>query len=137
MRKLVLTVVVLALAGCAAAAPGFSPTAETKLPPQLKPFNGGAVDKSGSYVVTPAERALGCPKLTGSMHVMIARIKDSSSRPRASTATTAMQTAAKPFVGAGANLDVDEEIRQVRARLTAYNALLAEKKCKTLDIAGI
>lgn len=128
---------IIPLAGCAAAAPGFQPDAPSKLPAQFQPFNGGGVDKSGRYVVSNEERALSCPKLTGSMHVMISRLKDSANRPRAGTATTTMQTAAKPFSGGGANLDVDVEIQQARARLKAYNDLLAEKKCKTLDIAGV
>ncbi len=136
MRAFALLLIV-PLAGCAAAAPGFQPDAPSNLPPQYRPFNGGAVDKSGRYVVSNEERALSCPKLTGSMHVMMSRLKDSANRPRASAATSTMQTAVKPLSGGGANLDVDVEIQQARARLKAYNDLLAEKKCKTLDISGV
>ena len=94
------------------------------------------IEKSGTYVVSAEERALSCPKLTGSMQIIMSRLKDSPNRPKVTSTTTTMQAAAKPFFGGGSNLDVDEENRQSRARLKAYNDLLAEKKCKTLDIAG-
>lgn len=137
MRASVLLLIV-PLAACASASPGFRPDGPTsKLPPQLHPFNGGAVDKGGSYVVTAEERALSCQKLTGSMQVIISRLKDSANRPRPSATTTTVQAVATPIFGGGANLDVDVEIRQSRARLKAYNDLLAEKKCKTLDISGV
>lgn len=128
---------ILPLAACAAAAPGYSPDTGNNLPAQSQPFKGGAVDKSGRYIVTAEERALTCPKITGSMHVMLSRLKDTANRPRAGGATATMQTVAKPFTGSGANLDVDVEVQQARARLKAYNDLLAEKKCKTVDIAGV
>ena len=68
---------------------------------------------------------------------MISRLKDSAHRPRAGVLTKGMQAAAQPFSGQGANLDVDDEIKQARARLKAYNALLTEKQCKTVDISGV
>lgn len=126
----------LSLAGCAAAAPGYSPDGPAKVPAQLTPFHGGTIEKSGTYIVSAEERALSCPKLTGSMQIIMSRLKDSPNRPKVTSTTTTMQAAAKPFFGGGSNLDVDEENRQSRARLKAYNDLLAEKKCKTLDIAG-
>jgi len=67
----------------------------------------------------------------------MSRLKDSDNRPRPSAITEAMQGAMQPMVGKGANLDVDDEVKQARARLKAYNDLLAEKKCKTLDISGV
>jgi hypothetical protein len=137
MRAFALLLIV-PLAGCASATPGYTPEGPTRnVPPQLRPFNGGTVDKGGTYVVTAEERALSCQKLTGSMQVIMSRLKDSANRPRPSTSTTTMQTLSKPFSGGGANLDVDVEIQQSRARLKAYNELLAEKKCKTLDISGV
>jgi hypothetical protein len=71
------------------------------------------------------------------MQVVISRLKDSANRPRAGVLTQGMQAAAKPFSGQGANLDVDDEIKQARARLKAYNELLTEKQCKTVDISGV
>jgi hypothetical protein len=130
-------VIALSLTGCAAAQLGYTPSSGyDNTPAALKPFNGGQVDAKGVYVVSDDERALSCGKLTGSMHVVMSRLKDSGNRPRAGALTSTIQAAAKPFVGQGANLDVDDEVRQARARLKAYNELLAEKKCKTLDISG-
>ena len=137
MRTIVPLLLILSLTGCAAAKPGFSPDTGANIPTQFKPFNGGAVDAGGRYVVSTEERALSCSKLTGSMQIMISRLKDSANRPKPSGTAIAMQATAKPFIGAGANLDVGDEIKQARARLKAYNELLAGKKCKTVDIANV
>lgn len=137
MRAVTPLFLILTLGGCASATPGFSPDGPPNLPAQLKPFNGGAVDKAGHYAVTADERALSCSKLTGSMQVVMSRLKDSGNVPKPSSATTSMQAIAKPFIGGGTNLDTAEEMKQARARLKAYNELLAEKKCKTLDIGGV
>ena len=130
-------ILTIALSGCAAAQVGYTPESTSKTPNQFKPFNGGAMESNGHYAVSAEERALSCSKLTGSMQVMMSRLKDSANRPKPSEATLAMQSTAKPFIGGGANLDVSVEVRQARARLKAYNELLAEKQCKTLDIANV
>ena len=141
MHAAAFTLSLCLLAGCAAVAPGYSPDEPAKLAPALQPFNGGSMSSSGRYIVSTEERALTCGKLTGSMQVIMSRLKDSANRPRAGAVASAMQTATQPFVSKGAtkgaDLDVDNEIVQARARLKAYNELLAEKKCKTLDIAGV
>jgi hypothetical protein len=138
MRCAVLPAVLL-LAGCGAAQIGYTPTSgqPDKTPALMKPFNGGAVDEKGRYQVTEDERALSCGKLTGSMQVMISRLKDSANRPRPSILSTGIQAVTKPLMGPGADLDVDTEIKQARARLKAYNELLAEKQCKQVDIASV
>jgi len=126
------------LSGCAAAVIGYTPASGSRpTPTALQPFNGGSMSQSGRYIVSDEERELSCGKLTGSMHVIMSRLKDSANRPRPGVVTETMQAATKPFLGKGANLDVDEEIKQARARLAAYNELLADKKCKTLDISGV
>jgi hypothetical protein len=127
----------LVVSGCAAAQIGYTPSSGQPTPDALKPFNGGTVNDKGRYVVSADEKALSCGKLTGSMQVVISRLKDSANRPRAGVLTQGMQAAAKPFSGQGANLDVDDEIKQARARLKAYNELLTEKQCKTVDISGV
>lgn len=137
MRAIGPILLIFALTGCAAVQPGFSPDAGANVPAQFKPFNGGTMQAGGQYTVSQEERALPCSKLTGSMQVIMSRLKDSASRPKPGGATIAMQSTAKPFIGGGANLDVGDEIKQARARLKAYNELLAEKKCKTLDIANV
>lgn len=137
MRHAAALLIIPLLAGCASAVPGYTPESGAKIPVALQPFKGGAVDDGGHYVVSTAERALTCPKITGSMQIIMSRLKDSGSRPQPSAISATMQSAAKPIVGPGADLNVAHEIRQARARLKAYNELLVEKKCKTLDIAGV
>jgi hypothetical protein len=130
-------VALLMLSGCAAAQIGYMPPSDNKTPAALKPFNGGELDAKGRYVASADERALTCGKLTGSMQVMLSRLKDNANRPRAGALTTGIQSAIKPFAGPGANLDIDDETKQTRARLNAYNQLLTEKQCKTVDISGV
>lgn len=137
MRRLTFYLLILPLAGCAAAAPGFSPDGPAKIPAALQAFKGGAMDNKGHYVVSAEERALGCPKLTGSMEIIMSRLKDGPNRARASTTSTTLQAAAKPVFGPASSLDVGEEEKFARGRLKAYNDLLAEKKCKTLDISKV
>ena len=137
MRLFHILILIVPLAGCAAAVPGYSPDGPANVPVALRPFKGGAVDGGGHYVASTEERALTCPKLTGSMQVIMSRLKDTDNRPRAAPIASAMQAVAKPLVGQGANIDIDDEVKTARARLKAYNDLLAEKKCKTMDIAGV
>ena len=138
MRLAILPLLIFALTGCAAAVIGYTPDSGSRPKPSaLQPFNGGSMSQSGRYVVSDEERELSCGKLTGSMHVIKSRLKDSANRPRPGMVAETMQAATKPFLGKGANLDVDDEIKQARARLVAYNELLAEKTCKTLDISGV
>jgi hypothetical protein len=137
MHRAIVCLLVAPLIGCGAVMPGYSPDGPPNLAPALQPFHGGHLDDKGVYAVSDAERGLSCSKLTGSMQITISRIKDSGDRPRPGALTMGMQVVETPFTGQGANLDVDEELKFARARLKAYNGLLAEKKCQTLDIAGI
>lgn len=135
--RLTVLVFALVMSGCAAAQIGYTPSSGQSTPEALKPFNGGVVNDKGRYIVSADEKALSCGKLTGSMQVVISRLKDSANRPRAGVLTKGIQAATQPFGGGGANLDVDDEIKQARARLKAYNELLVEKECKTVDISGV
>lgn len=122
------------LSGCAAAIPGYvPPTAEvSKL--ALPVVQSGTVT-NGRYVPSADEKKLDCRKLTGSMQVMVSRIKDAPNRARPSGAAAAIQGAAAPILGGSTiGSDFDGELARERARLDAYNALLAEKKCKTMDV---
>jgi hypothetical protein len=135
--RLAPVILIVLLSGCAAAQIGYTPSSGHNVPDALKPFNGGQLDSKGRYVVSVDERALSCGKLTGSMQVVMSRLKDTANRPRAGALTTTMQAVAKPFAGPGAELNIDEEVKQARARLKAYNELLAEKQCKTVDVSGV
>lgn len=99
-----------------------------------KPFESGRV-AGGAYVPSAAERALDCKKLKGSMLIIIARLKDAGNRPRASAAASAIQSGVSSIKGRPNSMDLDAELLRERARLTAYNGLLAEKSCPTMDLA--
>jgi hypothetical protein len=127
--------VALALTGCAAAAPGYSPDPPSAAGNKILPtMQSGSVDK-GAYQPSDDEKKLDCRKLTGSMHVMLSRLKDAPNRPRPSGISTAIQGAAAPvFKGSTIGSDFEGELARERLRLDAYNKLLAEKKCKTMDV---
>ncbi|MBV1696359.1 MAG: hypothetical protein KGP27_18005 [Hyphomicrobiales bacterium] len=137
-RRLAVVLVAASLGGCAAAMPGYTPPEDKPSPlAQLTPFESGTMTQSGAYQPSEAERALECRKLTGSMHVIVARLKDAQNRIRPSgTAATMQSVTTSTMGGSTAGLDIDAETRRERARLEAYNRLLAEKKCATMDIAA-
>lgn len=136
------------LTGCAAAVPGYMPppaekpgkTADNDKRPlamgAIKSFESGAVTASGAYTPSAAEKALDCRKLNGSMQIIVARLKDHHNRPKPSGVAAAAQGAAASLKGRDNVMDLDAELQRERARLAAYNTLLAEKKCPTMDIDG-
>jgi hypothetical protein len=130
--------VCLALAPlCAACAAGPETNTSGKGSPldRVKPFESGAVNTAGVYVPSEAERALDCKKLTGSMHIIVTRLRDNANRPQPSMPAAAAQSVISTVRGQPGPLDMDAELLRERGRLTAYNTLLAEKKCATLDLA--
>ena len=122
---------------CAACAAGPETTTSGKgsALDRVKPFESGAVNPAGVYVPSPAERALDCKKLTGSMRIIITRQQDARNRPQPSMPAAAAQSVVSAMRGQPSPLDMNAEHVRERGRLTAYNALLAEKKCSTLDLA--
>lgn len=141
MRRLIIGLTPLLLAGCAAAMPGYvpPPSVDKKQSPAVaalkKPMISGDVGGDGRYTPSAEERALECRKLTGSMQVMIDRIRAAPDRREPSLAAKTMQTATASVIkGTKAGTSISGEITREKARLVAYNDLLAEKKCKTMDI---
>jgi hypothetical protein len=129
------------LSACAAAMPGYVPPPSdgAKKSPiasaLLKPAVTGDVGGDGRYVPSDDERKLDCRKLTGSMQVMMDRLRRSGDRREPSVIAKTLQTAgATTFKRSTAGSDISSEVTRERSRLVAYNELLAEKKCKTVDI---
>jgi hypothetical protein len=129
-----LVLIVLALAGCSSAAQLNQGEQRSGPATLAKPFESGTM-AGAAYTPSGAEKALDCKKLRGSMLIIIARLKDSSVRPKASAASAAIQSGVSSVKGQPNTMDLDAELQRERARLTAYNALLAEKKCPTMDLA--
>ena len=120
------------MAACAAA----PETASSNSSPldRIKPFESGNVTAAGVYIPSEAERALDCKKLMGSMRIIIARLRGAGNRPQASLPAAAAQGVVATIRGQPSALDMDAELIREHGRLTAYNRLLAEKKCPTLDL---
>jgi hypothetical protein len=134
--KACLILLAASLSACAAAAPGFSPDPPAAANKMLPTMQSGSVEK-GTYQPSDDEKKLDCRKLTGSMHVMLSRLKDAPNRPRPSGMSTAIQGAAAPvFKGSTIGMDFEGELLRERLRLDAYNKLLGEKKCKTMDVGA-
>jgi hypothetical protein len=127
----------LGLAACSAAAPGYIPEGGRKGGSErLKAFEAGEISAAGSYEPSKAERDLDCRRLTGSMQVIITRLKDATNRPPPSALTRNLEDATTAVTKRPRLMDMDAEHRREAARLVAYNNLLAEKKCPTLDLAA-
>ncbi len=127
----------LMLSACAAAAPGYVPEgAKSDKMSRLKQFEGGAV-VDNTYRPSADEQKLDCRRLNGSIHIIISRLRAASDVQEPSVAAALAQRAASQTIGAStAGLDKAGELARERARADAYNGLLAEKKCKTVDIAA-
>lgn len=127
----------LTLSACAAAAPGFVPEGtKPGKASRMKHIESGTVVES-AYQPSADEQKLDCRRLNGSIHIIISRLRASADVQEPSVAAAVAQRAASKTIGAStAGLDKSGELARERARAEAYNGLLAEKKCKTVDIAA-
>ena len=131
----------LLLTACAAAMPGYSPPSfkekdkeKSKL---TQPHEGGTM-REGRYEMSADEKSLDCKRLTGSMQIAIARLRDANGREGPSGLSNSMQAvwpssimSKKASPGGG---DRETDNARERAKLDAYNRQLAAKNCKTVDI---
>ncbi|HRK19375.1 MAG TPA: hypothetical protein PK970_10505 [Hyphomicrobiaceae bacterium] len=131
----------LAVGGCAAAVPGYSPPSgksakASPLAAMTKSFESGTVTQRGDYQPSDAEKKLECGKLVGSMQIIMRRLDDAGNRPTQSQSSRTAQALMSPVAASKGPLPLTEEIAREKARLKAYNGLLIEKKCKPLDISA-
>lgn len=133
------TGIAVCLAGCAVTTlPGGGPaplaTAKQKKPPRAS-NETGEVNTSGAYVLSSAELALNCRKLTGRMQVRILQVRGVAVSEPSTVARTA-QSAAVATIGVSSDgLDPAGQRRRDLALLEAYNRRLAEQNCATFDLA--
>lgn len=121
----------LVLAGCANAMPGASPT-PVKPPP---PDTSGKFEQSGGYVLSEAERALDCKKLTGRIQLRILQLRSAADRPTTSQAARTTQAIVKPvFGGSSYGIDPKQQGANDRAVMQAYNEELKRKGCPAFDL---
>ena len=123
------------LGACAAALPGYSPPPlkESKTSKLISQSSGEMTD--GRYELSQTEKERDCKRTLGSMHITIARLRDPGFRNEPSAVSSTIQSGSAALTGAsGRGADRQAEYARERARLDAYNRLLASKNCKTVDI---
>jgi len=136
LARLSALAVLLLLAGCAAAVPGYSPPPLTESKNQyLQPLESGSIGPDGRYHMSETEMAMDCKRITGSMQIAISRLRDSYVRAEPSALSSATQSAVQPMLG-GSTMGPDRRAvyARERAKLDAYNRELAARSCNTLDI---
>jgi len=137
LRRLLILAVLPLLAACAAV-PGYTP------PPLegsheknkfAKAMESGDVSPEGRYEMSAAEKAMDCKRLTGSIEITITRLKDPLVRQEASAMSSAAQKLSTPLYGGSTKVADRQAIyARERAKIEAYNAELAAKGCRTIDI---
>lgn len=97
----------------------------------------GAGAGAPAYQLSEQERKYDCKKLTGAMQVRILQIRDYDQRNRPTLAARSVQSVTTPiWGGTKEGMDPDGQHRRDLAMLEAYNGLLAQKNCKTFDLAA-
>jgi hypothetical protein len=127
----------LILAACAAAVPGYVPEGSSHQSKfKVKAMESGTV-AAGAYEPSADERKLDCRRLNGSIQIIVSRLRAADGTQESSFAAATVQRATSATVG-GSTVGIDKagELARERARAEAYNKLLAEKKCKQVDIAA-
>ncbi len=135
--RLLALVTAAALAGCAAAVPGFSPPNPRADKVHGAAPAGGGVAADGHYALNESEAKFDCKKLSGSIHIGILQLREASARHQPSPVASQLQKMSAPVNGGSAyGMDPDAETARTRARIEAFNARLAEKKCPAYDLAA-
>ncbi len=135
LARLAIPAVFLVLTACAAAVPGYSPPPFKEQSKLAKSLESGDVDNEGRYEMSATEKAMDCKRLTGSMQIVMTRLKDAYVRMEPSAVSAGAQKMAAPLTGGSARAaDRQAVYARERAKLEAYNAELAAKGCKTVDI---
>jgi len=131
-----LPAVALLFGACAAALPGYTPPPlKEKKATKVIGHPSGEMTEEGSYELSDLDKARDCKRTLGSMQISIARLKDPAFRVEPSAVSSTIQSGSATVAGsAGRGSDRQSEYARERARLEAYNRLLASKNCKTLDI---
>jgi hypothetical protein len=126
----------LLLGACAAALPGYSPPPlKEKKTAKVVGLTSGEMTGEGTYELSELDKARDCKRTLGSMQLIITRLKDPVFRAEPSAVSSSLQTGSAAIAGGSARgADRQAEYARERARLEAYNRLLASKNCKTMDI---
>jgi len=129
----------LLLTACAAQTdvPDTTPVSGAPPPPPAFRYSSAADIPAapGGYKLTAEEQKLDCPKLTGQIKVRAMNMKAAFAQPAGTATSGAIQSAITPvFGGTSRGASKEADLANDRAKLDAFNARLAEKKCKTVDV---
>ena len=124
-----------AVAGCAAAMPGYVPPSEKRDRMLAAVPTGGGFDAQGGYQLTEQEQKLGCKEINGSITVKILQMREAPKRADPSLVAKTAQNVTRPLLGATRHgTDTAADLARDRARLETLNRRLAEKDCRTFDL---
>jgi hypothetical protein len=125
----------LGLAGCAAAMPGYVPDkGRHKLADaaaKAMPDGVGSTAADGTYVPTVTERGYTCRRLTGVIQLKIQQVRDSEANPPGGLVASLTSKATPRHTATGSPSATYSEDR---ARLIALNNLMIEKNCGRFDL---
>jgi hypothetical protein len=104
-------------------------------PPAAQPV--AQIVSGPAYQMSEQELKYDCKKLTGTMQIRILQIRDYETSKKTSTLARTAQAVATPiWGGTTVGIDPDGQYRKDLAMLQAYNQRLADKRCKTFDLAA-
>lgn len=137
MRALIVAALVGALVcGCAGGPADTKPNLVSDVPAPSSSMVTGSLPGSG-YQLSGEELKHDCSKLTGLMQIRILQMRGYDSNKKASAAARGMQAFATPiWGGTKEGVDPEGQHRKDLAMLEAYNQRLAEKRCKTFNLAA-
>lgn len=122
--------------GCAGGPVDTKPNLVSDVPPPASNIVTGALPASG-YQLSEDELKYDCRRLTGLMQIRILQVRGYDSNKQASAVARGMQSFATPiWGGTKEGVDPEGQHRKDLAMLEAYNQRLAEKKCKTFNLAA-
>lgn len=128
----------LAVAGCAAAMPGYMPPdRKTDKMRELAPKGGGFDEEGGTtYKLTDQEQKLDCKQLTGSIKIKILQLRQADERKTPSPVAAQAQQITRDvkYGGSSYGIDLAKDRREDLARLQTLNSQLAAKSCKSFDL---
>ena len=121
-----------ALVGCASSG-GSSGSSNKRSPasPLVKPLKTGHFTSSGRYIVSAEEKSQDCKRIRGKMGVRIVQLQRTGIVRDSSTLSRKFSGF---FGDAKQGLDSAQRRKRDRAVLVAYNKLLADKNCATIDL---
>lgn len=122
-----------ALAGCAAG----GALSQGYVPTEGPPADTASINLAGAqdYKLSPEEAEFECKKLAGLVQIRILEVRSGLKPEDASIISQALQSTHALLGGPTSGLDASAEQKRQVAQLVAYNKTLADKNCRSFDLA--